>query len=182
MILDGNQEAQKILYDRYIKIVKDFLLSKYSNYIDIDDDVSEILIKVFLKFDTYDSTKSKFKSWVFSIAKNYMIDKWRSNCNNIFTSSIPNENTNASVSYDNCSFNTSCVSMGSIDFENTSTLNFLSTQISTCDYTLLNMKYIQGYNYEEIGSEFNITSNTVSNRINYIKTKLKKNNSKLFIE
>jgi DNA-directed RNA polymerase specialized sigma24 family protein len=35
------------------------------------------------------------------------------------------------------------------------------------------MKYVQGYDYCEIGQEFNISSNTASNRVNYIKTKLK---------
>jgi DNA-directed RNA polymerase specialized sigma24 family protein len=36
------------------------------------------------------------------------------------------------------------------------------------------MKYVQGYDYNEIGKEFNLTSSTISNKVNYIKTKLKK--------
>jgi len=36
------------------------------------------------------------------------------------------------------------------------------------------MKYVQGYGYNEIGQEFNLTSVTVSNKVNYIKSKLKK--------
>ena len=62
------------------------------------------------------------------------------------------------------------------EFENCSSINLLSDQITPQDYTLLDMKYMQGYNYNEIGNEFNVSSNTISNRVNYIKTKLKKNN------
>jgi DNA-directed RNA polymerase specialized sigma24 family protein len=46
-------------------------------------------------------------------------------------------------------------------------------QFTLTDCAFLNMKYSLGYNYDEIGTEFNISSNTVSNRVNYLKTKAK---------
>ena len=52
--IKGNQDAEKELYVKYKKIINDYLLKKYSNYYDIEDDVSEILIKVFLNLDSYD--------------------------------------------------------------------------------------------------------------------------------
>lgn len=58
-------------------------------------------------------------------------------------------------------------------FEINSTLNYLSDHMVSCDYTFLDMKYIQGYSYNEIGTEFNMNSTTISNRVNYIKGKLK---------
>ena len=154
---------------------------------DIDDDVSEILIKVFLNLKKFDSSRSKFKSWVIGIAKNHMIDKWRCNTNtatqlsldaatftssqnisfnsNTSTANIPNNRITAL----NSNYSASC------NFEHCNTVTYISAQLSASDFTLLNMKYVQGYNYEEIGKEFQITSTTVSNKINYIKTKLKKN-------
>lgn len=171
--------AEKRLYDKYKKIVKDFIISKYSVNYDIDDDVSEILIKIFLSLKSFDAKKSKFKSWVISITKNYMIDKWRCGAvtclsiNNItFTTNIDDNKlfiANNSNNITSTNFSASC------QFENSNTLDFISTQLSPGDFTLLDMKYIQGYSYNEIGQEFQITSNTVSNKINYIKTKLKKN-------
>lgn len=73
-------------------------------------------------------------------------------------------------------------SPNTVDFENCNSLMHISNQISSADYTLLNMKYIQGYDYCEIGKEFNLSSDTVSNRVNYLKTKLKKNNVNLVYE
>jgi len=190
--LSGNPQAQAVLYEKYKKSVRNFLKKKYSVCHDLDDDVSEIMIKVFMNLENYDNTKSKFRSWVFSIAKNHMVDKWRNN-----TISLTGSNTNCVISYstdnieisDNGSYttsNTAALLEGSsfttngcgtdYEFENCSSINLISDQITPQDYTLLDMKYMQGYNYNEIGSEFNVSSNTISNRVNYIKTKLKKNN------
>lgn len=198
--MKGNQKAQEILYDKYKVIVENYLRSKYSKIYDIDDDVSEIMIKVIMNLETFDANKSKFKSWVFSITNNHMIDKWRNN-----TITLTGSNTNCTYSYtttgdlelnsnynittnnsgmidvNNCSFTTSYCS-ADYDFENCSSINYISTQLTPQDYTLLNMKYVQGYNYNEIGTEFNLTSSTISNRVNYIKSKLKKDNPEIIYE
>jgi len=190
--LDGNQGAQETLYNRYRKIVKDYIRSKYSIYYDIDDDVSEIMIKIFLGLDSYDETKSKFKTWVINISKYHMIDKWRSTtitlsslnnsaitldgCNNHFYTTCSADAINWSCDASNCeTFTTSgSITVGNTDFENCSSIGYITTQLSPSDYTLLDMKYVQGYDYNEIGKEFNLTSSTISNKVNYIKTKLKK--------
>jgi RNA polymerase sigma-70 factor, ECF subfamily len=174
---------EEILYEKYKKIVNDFILYKYPGCIDIDDDVSEVLIKMFTNLTSFDSTKSKFKSWVLTITKNHIIDKWR--------------NTNITInpcSYDNMfvtsdTFNALdylesgiCITNSNSKFENNSTISYLSSQLSKEDYTMLNMKYTEGYDYNEIGRQFNISSTTVSNRINYLKSKLKKENPELRYE
>jgi len=192
--LDGNPRAQEILYEKYKKSVKNFLRDKYSIYYDLDDDVSEIMIKVFMNLNTFDAQKSKFRSWVFSIAKNHMIDKWRSNTITLTgsntncmysttiadigdTNSIVSSNTAMISGVGNTFATTNCTV--DYDFENCSSINYISEQLTAQDFTLLDMKYLQGFNYCEIGSEFNVSSNTISNRVNYIKTKLKKNNPEM---
>jgi len=179
-ILKGNAKAQEILYEKYSKSVKDFLKKKYSEYHDIDDDVSEIMVKVFMKLDTYNKDKSKFSSWVFTIAKYHVIDKWRCNSNNITFSNNLVFDSASNMSNNNLMFNTT--NTINTDFESCNSLNYISTQLSPTDYTLLDMKYVQGYNYKEIGLEFNVTSSTISNRVNYIKTKLKKDNPEIIYE
>jgi RNA polymerase sigma factor (sigma-70 family) len=196
--LNGNARTQEILYDKYVKIIRDFIRDKYSSYHDIEDDVSEIIIKVFTKLETFDSQKSKFKSWVFSIAKNHMVDKWR--CNTItltsgasctFSITADNDYNNAAYFTSNCdtgimtfdgSSNMITINNSDIEFENCSSISYITNQLTPQDYTLLDMKYVQGYDYNEIGKEFNVTSSTISNRVNYIKTKLKKNNTEIIYE
>jgi RNA polymerase sigma factor (sigma-70 family) len=198
-ILNGNQIAQEKLYNKYKKSVKNFLICKYSVYYDLEDDVSEIMIKVFMNLNSFDETKSKFRSWVFSIAKNYMIDKWRSNsCTATLVSSTGTFTTSAdcvfnasntsstgfiSTNANSIAFTSSgCFSTSNTAFETCNSINYISTQLSPQDFTLLDMKYIQGYDYNEIGKEFNVTSSTISNRVNYIKTKLKKNNTEIMYD
>lgn len=171
--MNGNQQAQEILYNKYKKSVKNFLTSKYSIYYDIDDDVSEIMIKIFMGIKTFDSEKSKFSSWVFSIAKNYMIDKWRGSTTILSGAKTLDSTYSSSNVGGFISNNSFCVS--NTVFENTNSINYISTQLSPQDFMLLDMKYVQGYNYSEIGKQFNVTSSTISNRVNYIKTKLRKN-------
>ena len=143
----------------------------------------------------FDSSKSKFKSWVFSIAKNYMIDKWRCTSNTTMfniDSNVCATNTDNTISTtsnfiiftntDNTISSTSNFTTNNIEFENINSINYISAQLSPQDFTLLDMKYIQGYDYCEIGKEFNVTSTTISNRVNYIKTKLKKNNSEIIYD
>lgn len=200
--MDGNQVAQKTIYEKYKKIVKDYIRYKYSFYYDIDDDVSEIMIKVFLNLDQFDATKSKFRSWVMVITKNYLIDKWRGNAITLTSfgsqcvTTIPAHNwdTNWSDSgvlttSSNCDWSPNSITLNSSistcntgDYDNCSSVNFISSQISASDYALLDMKYVQGYNYCEIGKEFNTTSHTISNKVNYIKTKLKKEFSEIMEE
>ena len=197
-ILDGNQQAQGILYEKYKKSVKNFLKNKYSQYADLDDDVSEIMIKVFMNLQNFDNTKSKFRTWVFTIAKNHMVDKWRNGTITLTgNSSIITVSTDGTTGVDisssggyttsntatlnmNCSSFTTCCA--GLEFENCNTVNYVSDQLSPQDFTMLDMKYVQGYSYNEIGSEFNVTSSTISNKVNYIKTKLKKNNPEIIYE
>jgi RNA polymerase sigma factor (sigma-70 family) len=195
-ILDGNPRAQEEFYNEYKKIIKNYIKKKFPKMDagDVDDYVSEILIKIFYSLNKYDPEKSGLKTWVLAIARHYIIDVWRRNSVtptsmmnvisgqylmttsgssewadvNVFTTNTTN-NTAFSTNMNYC---TTCSS----DFENCNSVNYISTQISAIDFSLLNMKYMQGYDYNEIGKEFNLTSNTISNKINYIKTKLKKNN------
>jgi RNA polymerase sigma-70 factor (ECF subfamily) len=192
-ILNGNHQAEEIFFKKYQKIVKDFLRSIFPKQKpeDIDDYTSEILIKVFESLKMIDPEKGSVKTWILVIARHFITDVYRKSSVS-FTSTFNNSGISISNNdaqnlrfngestawaVDNevsnsCSF-TVC---NNREFENCNTISYLSSQISPVDYGLLNMKYIQGYSHCEIGKEFNLTSSTVSNRINYIKTKLKKQN------
>ncbi len=195
--MDGNPRAQEEFYNDYKKIIKNYIKNKFPKVVigDVDDYVAEILIKIFYNLNKYDPEKSGLKTWVLAVAKHYMIDVWRRNTvtptsmMNVIsgqytvTTSGSSEWSDVNVFTTNTtnnlafSTNTSCCFTCNTDFENCNSVNYISRQISPSDFSLLDMKYVQGYDYNEIGKEFNLTSNTISNKINYIKTKLKKNNS-----
>lgn len=171
-VINGDVNSQNKLYKKYKSYVKNYLKKNYTLNDDLDDNVSEILIKIFMNLNTCDFSKSSFTTWVCNIAKNHMIDRWRSNStfnnrSHIFTSITLSDDSNNRVDYE---FNTS----NSIsNFEINDMVNYITSGLLSCDCVLLQMRYLCGYNYCEIGNEFNLSSTTVSNRVGYIKNKLK---------
>lgn len=163
-ILMHNKQMQNDFYLKYSDLVAKFLKVKYGNVVDIEDVVSETLIKVFNNLNKYNPERGSVKTWIYNIAKNHLIDKLRRECNKSYMNIHDVDVSSLSVKIGN-----------SNEFDSCDMLEYVSNTIDNCDYTLLNMKYNLGYNYCEIGEEFNITSSTVSNKINYIKSKLKKN-------
>lgn len=213
-VLNKNPKAEKIFFEKYGKIIRDFLCWKYpklKNSGDIDDYTSEILFKVYENLYKYNS-EYDLKSWIRVIANNYVIGKWRgdkmkyvslndyktdSTSNSIsslnyktlstklddFNSSINNSQAIMSDSmFSTYVTNNSCITQNMNEFETCDSINFITTHLSPEDYTMLNMKYVEGYNYCEIGKEFNLTSSTVSNKVNYIKAKLNKEHAEFFLE
>lgn len=179
-VLNGCSKSENELYEYVTKIVNDFILRKYTSYITtMEDDTSEIMIKVFSTLSEFDKTKSSFKTWVSRIANNYMIDKWRSmqTCSELIRFddcmyTVDGEyKTNSEIYQINnaIDYSTSFDSTMSVN----NTLSFIESNISSNDYTMLKMKYYYGYSYNEIGNEFNVTSSTVGSRINYVKTLIK---------
>ena len=177
-VLKGDKKSEKHIYEKYSKIVKDYI-RRQSTSLEIDDDVADIMIKVFSNLQIYDENKSSFKSWVIGIAKNHMIDKWRKNDVLSGTFNIDLTNDTLTVSNNNVD-NTFTVNNTTSCYDTTNAISYISSQMSVTDFTMLNMKYMQGYSYCEIGLEFNTTSSTVSNRVNYIKSKIKKNSEDIF--
>lgn len=65
------------LYDKYSPILYSFVLSLSRSKIDAEEIVQDTFLKLWIKRDTIDSTKS-IRSWLFMIAKNRFIDLYRS--------------------------------------------------------------------------------------------------------
>jgi RNA polymerase sigma factor (sigma-70 family) len=185
-VLLNDVNSQNKLYDKYKLFITNFLRKNYTQYHDIDDDVSEILIKIFMNLNVFDNNKSKFSSWVCGIAKNHMIDKWR-NSNISNTINITDGYITSSTNYYNTNISTDsglvhCELYTYNNYETSNSLSYITSQISSTDCTLLTMKYVYGYNYCEIGDEMNISSTSASNRVSYIKSVLKRNNSEMIYD
>ncbi|MFW5847574.1 MAG: sigma-70 family RNA polymerase sigma factor [bacterium] len=183
-VIDGDRKSTEKFYTQCKLKVKAYLKCNYKNHNDVDDDTSEIIIKIYENLSKYNPKKSKFETWVKTIAKNYMIDKDRCS-NKYFIISIDDFkiNNDATTSYK--------ITRSSSDkkrtyleiptdepnqeekYENKEIIFSLTSSINSVDNNLLTMKYVQGYSYDDIAMEHRISSSTASNKVNYIKTKLK---------
>lgn len=70
----------KDIWTTYNKEVRQFVLSKVKNEQVAEDLLQEVFIKIYIKLDTFKG-QDKIKSWVFTVARNTVIDYFRQKTN-----------------------------------------------------------------------------------------------------
>jgi len=73
--LKGDEESLEILIKRYLKPIYSFTFRFVGNSQEAEDITQEVFIKVWCNLKRFDKNK-KFKTWIFTIAKNACLD-WR---------------------------------------------------------------------------------------------------------
>ncbi len=155
-VLSCDRKAEQLFYEKYKEVIYNYIRYKFPVNNEIEDDVSEIMIKVFIGLKTFDIGKTRLKTWVINISKNYMIDKWR-----VVKPTMVSGYELVIDSSDGENFD-------AIDL-----IRHISGTTNSNDYFLLNMKYFDGYKLSEIGNEFNLTTSKTLNKISNIKAKIK---------
>jgi len=73
----GDNSAYEQLYQRHVRLLHGYLYKRLGSAADADDICQEAFIKAFQKLGQYRGDAS-FKNWLFQIAKNLIVDHWRS--------------------------------------------------------------------------------------------------------
>ena len=156
-VLLGDRKAEKLFYEKYKEVVYKYIKFKFPVNSEIEDDVSDIMIKIFVGLKSFNGEKTKLNTWIINVAKNHMIDKWR-----VVKPTMVS-------GYDLVVDTTDGENFDAIDL-----ISHISGSTDSNDYFLLNLKYFDGYKLSEIGNEFNLTPSKVLNKISNIKAKIKK--------
>lgn len=67
------------LYTEYRKKVAGYVFGKLQNRHDAEDIVSEIFLKVYEKYSSYDGECASLSTWIYTVTRNTVIDYFRSN-------------------------------------------------------------------------------------------------------
>lgn len=67
------------IYEDYYMKVRNYILSKINNFHIAEDLCSDVFVKVYEKYDSYDPSKSSLSTWIFTITRNTLIDYYRKN-------------------------------------------------------------------------------------------------------
>lgn len=79
MIASKHYQLFTQYYQQYFEQVYKYVFFRTGKNKDLAFDLSsELFLKALEKFDTYDANKAEFKSWIFTIARNHIIDHYRS--------------------------------------------------------------------------------------------------------
>lgn len=74
----ANPPTFRELYQKYIGPIYNYIYYRSGRRKEIAEDLaSEIFLKAFEKFDTFNPETSSFQSWIYTIAHNHLIDHYR---------------------------------------------------------------------------------------------------------
>jgi RNA polymerase sigma-70 factor (ECF subfamily) len=74
---NGDPEKFGELYDAYIRKIYDFIYYKTHHKETAEDIASVVFLKAFEKIKSFDCAKGSFSSWIYRIARNSVIDHYR---------------------------------------------------------------------------------------------------------
>lgn len=161
-------EAWTMLVNSFSKRVYNLALNFVGNKDDAADITQEIFLKIYNNIDKFEDERN-FSSWVMKLSKNYCIDYWRKNKNsrqnveldeNLYTDSVHDK---ALTPED------SIIQKNDITY-----LRNKLQQLSPDLRSLIIMRDIQDYSYQEISEHLDIPLGTTKSRINRARLKLAK--------
>lgn len=71
-----NTEKEKLYRDFYGKVYG-YILSKTQNEQDAQDIAADVFLKVYEKLDTFDENKGSVSTWIYTITRNTLTDRFR---------------------------------------------------------------------------------------------------------
>lgn len=77
--MEITQEKKTEIYEAYNKKVLSYVRGKVNDQYMAEDICSDVFIKVFEKLDTFDESKASLSTWIYTIARNKVIDFYRKN-------------------------------------------------------------------------------------------------------
>lgn len=169
IINQKDEKASNKLYEWYYREIKKHIKRKFNKLStdDIEDLSSDAISKSFINLTIFDSKKSSFKTWIYTIAENVVVDHKRKLENRVdkihyhYLEDAENRDFEI-ISNDN----------QEESYSATQAITYGTSHLDVHTNQMIKMQY-EGYSHKEIGSEYSMTSSTVSNKINYGKSKIR---------
>lgn len=165
----GSQKCRasfKKLYDFYAPKIKSFMLSKGANSTEAEDIAQETMIKIWRKAESFDGTKAKASTWIFTIARNLRIDYLRK---------LQRANNYKAKQFDDDFYEEDIVF--NIDIENTSNaLKENLKQLPNDQLQVIKLSFYENLSHSEIANSLSLPLGTVKSRLRLALNKLKSQN------
>ena len=170
--LKGDEQSLEILIQRYFKLVYSFVIRSLGNKEEAEDLTQEIFLKVWNNLKKFNPEKS-FKTWIFTIAKNTLIDYFRKK--KIYTVSSVVNDEGEEVDILDTIANQDLSALENIEQQEIkSELEKNLLKLSADDRMLLLFYYEQRMNFREIAEMLEEPVDTVKSRHRRALIKLRK--------
>lgn len=164
----GNTEAWNMLIERYSKKVYNLALNFAGNRDDASDITQDIFIKVYNNIDKFQEDGS-FNAWILKLSKNYCIDYWRKSKNYRQKLELDESLYVESVHDEVYSPEDTLIKKNDVNF-----LRKKLQELSPDLRSLIIMRDIEDFSYQEISENLGIPLGTTKSRINRARLKLAK--------
>ena len=157
---DRDESAFSQLFDFLAPKINSYFIKNSLNYQLSEELTQEVMSTIWTKANLYNQEKSKFITWVFTIARNKKIDFYRKSKKNDF-----NEEDLRAFMYQNDD-------VDSYDIEDS--VNKINKELDESQQKLIKMNFFEHKSHKKIAEELEIPIGTVKSRIRTILTKMNK--------
>lgn len=162
----GSYKAFRILYERYSPMLYRFILDVTRDRLRSDEIVQETFVKIWLHRERIDTTKS-FKSFIFKIAKNIIVDEFRKKMRNPIVEDFHEHQNNQDIAE---SFTDQQIDLQ--EFHDA--LQQAKAKLTPRQREIFEMSKEQGLSAKEIAAQLNILEQSVYNQLSLTIQQLKK--------
>ena len=165
--LAGNTICYETLFDRYRRQLYAAILSKCGDEQDAGDIIQETYVKAYFNLPRYNA-EFTFGQWIYTIARNLFIDYTRRKRSAGTTVSIDNRN--------GCEINAPCDMPNPeeriISSQRSRLLDSLMGELPPRYRTMIELRFVGEYSYEEIAEKLAMPIGTVKTQIHRAREKL----------
>lgn len=159
------REPFEAVYEEHFKNIYNFVYGQLLNREQTEDLVSDIFIKAYTHYDSFDPSRASMRTWLTNIARNSVIDTYRKNAIRNFVSLDDEENA-VEPSYED--------EYDIYQQDMQKEVSRLLAKLSPSERELLGMIYFENMKNEEIGAVLGINAKAVSERHRRLLAKCRK--------
>ncbi|MEO6950002.1 MAG: sigma-70 family RNA polymerase sigma factor [Ginsengibacter sp.] len=157
LLKSKDRNAFAYLYDNYSQALFGVIHKMVNNQELAEDILQEAFIKIWNRFDDYDSTKGRLFTWMLNISRNFTIDTFRSKDYKKQSKILNKENSVDNINIKNAS--------DSVDnFDALGIRKHLSL-LKSDQKIIIDLAYFEGFTQDEISKELSIPLGTVKTRM-----------------
>ena len=149
---DDCREAFAVLYEQFMPKVYRYISFRISDENMAQDLTSIVFEKALTKFGGFNPQKASFSTWIFTIARNTVIDHYR--VNKKHEDVIPDVETKTTAQYPSPEDE-------AIKAENTKRLRIFMSRLNKREQEAIILKYSNGMSNREIGEVLHLTESNV---------------------
>lgn len=180
----GNKEAYAVIFNKYRPYLLNRVIQRVMGNRELAEDlVSDIMIKIYEKIDSYNNEEGVlFKTWLTTVANNHVIDHLRKKRDGVELNTV---SIDAKVVNDGDDDSTNSLSFGSLLRDTERNVDDINEPLGTKEMvraaisklkpkyiSLIKMRFFLGLSYEEIADHFQEPIGTVKGNLKRTKDKL----------